>query len=269
MTGARLPFDTGRYPAARPRRNRREPWSRRLVAETRLSVDDLIWPVFVHEGDSPAPVPSMPGAARQSITSLVDAAGRARDLGIPALAVFPATPEDRKTPDGEESANPGNLVCRAVRAVAAAVPDIGLVCDVALDPYTTHGHDGLVRGGEIANDETLEALVAQARVQAGTRCTAHTPPIRLALSVASSIRYRFPRLARESAREQRLPCSFVEFPGPWLTLPTRAAQEAGVRFPEGRSSMSLRSESRPPKQRTPRLDAPAMARRSARAADGP
>ena len=170
MTGARLPFDIGRYPATRPRRNRREPWSRRLVAETRLSVDDLIWPVFVHEGDSPAPVPSMPGAARQSISSLVDAAGRARDLGIPALAVFPATPEDRKTPDGEESANPGNLVCRAVRAVAAAVPDIGLVCDVALDPYTTHGHDGLVRGGEIANDETLEALVAQARVQAEAGC---------------------------------------------------------------------------------------------------
>ncbi len=175
MSGPRVPFDPGRFPAVRPRRNRRDPWSRRLVAETRLSVDDLIWPVFVHDAADPAPIPSMPGAIRQSIASLVDAAGRARGLGIPALAIFPATPPDRKTPDGEEAANPDNLICRAVRAVAAAVPDLGIVCDVALDPYTTHGHDGLLRDGEVANDETLEALVAQALVQARAGCHVIAP----------------------------------------------------------------------------------------------
>ena len=175
MSGARLPFDAGRFPAVRPRRNRREDWSRRLVAETRLSANDLIWPAFVHEHDRPAPVPSMPGVVRHSIPGLVEAARRARDLGVPAIAVFPVTPEDRKSPDGEEAANPDNLVCRAVRAVAKAVPDIGLVCDVALDPYTTHGQDGLVRDGYVVNDETLEALVAQARVQAAAGCHVAAP----------------------------------------------------------------------------------------------
>ena len=175
MSGERVPSDPGRFPTTRPRRNRREPWSRRLVAETRLSVDDLIWPVFVHEAERPAPVSSMPGVERQSIASLVDAAARARDLGIPALAVFPVTPAERKSPDGEEAANPDNLVCRAVRAVARAVPDIGIVCDVALDPYTTHGQDGLVRDGYVVNDETLEALVAQALVQAEAGCHVIAP----------------------------------------------------------------------------------------------
>ena len=175
MSGERVPSDPGRFPTTRPRRNRREPWSRRLVAETRLSVDDLIWPVFVHEAERPAPVSSMPGVERQSIAGLVDAAARARDLGIPALAVFPVTPAERKSPDGEEAANPDNLVCRAVRAVARAVPDIGIVCDVALDPYTTHGQDGLVRDGYVVNDETLEALVAQALVQAEAGCHVVAP----------------------------------------------------------------------------------------------
>ena len=170
MTGPRLPFDAGRFPATRLRRNRREEWSRRLVAETRLAAADLIWPVFVHDGDRPAPVPSMPGVFRLPVSGVAEAALRARDLGIPALAVFPVTPEDRKSPDGEEAVNPDNLVCRAVRAAARAVPDIGLVCDVALDPYTTHGQDGLMRGGEVVNDETLEVLVAQARAQAGAGC---------------------------------------------------------------------------------------------------
>ena len=175
MSGARLPFDIGRYPACRPRRNRRDEWSRRLVAETRLAVDDLIWPVFVHDGADPAPIPSMPGIVRHSLASLADAAGRARELGIPAIAVFPAVPEDCKTADGAEAQNPDNLVCRAVRAAARAAPGIGVVCDVALDPYTTHGHDGLVRDGYVANDETVEALAAQALVQARAGCHVVAP----------------------------------------------------------------------------------------------
>ena len=170
MTGPRLPFDAGRFPAVRPRRNRHDEWSRRLVAETRLSASDLIWPVFVHEGEEPAPIPSMPGAFRLPVEGIAEAALRARDLGIPAIAIFPVTPEDRKSPDGAEALDPGNLVCRAVRAAARAAPDIGIACDVALDPYTTHGQDGLMHGGEVVNDETLEVLVAQARVQAEAGC---------------------------------------------------------------------------------------------------
>ena len=175
MTGPRVPTDFGRYPTTRPRRNRRDDWSRRLTAETTLSVDDLIWPVFVHALDGPAAVPSMPGVERLSISGLVEAAGRAAELGIPAMAIFPVIEEARKTPDGEESGNPDNLVCRAVRAVAEAVPDIGIVCDVALDPFTTHGQDGLVRDGYVVNDETLEVLVKQALVQAEAGCTVIAP----------------------------------------------------------------------------------------------
>jgi len=175
MTGPRVPFDFGRYPTTRPRRNRRDDWSRRLTAETTLSVDDLIWPIFVHDLDSPAPVPSMPGVERLSIAGLVEAAGEAAGLGIPAIAIFPVIDEARKSPDGEECANPENLVCRAVRAVAEAVPDIGIVCDVALDPFTTHGQDGLVRDGYVVNDETVEVLVKQALVQAESGCTVIAP----------------------------------------------------------------------------------------------
>ncbi len=175
MTGPRVPTDFGRFPTTRPRRNRREDWSRRLTAETTLSVDDLIWPVFVHELDGPAPVPSMPGVERLGISGLVDAAGNAAELGIPAMAIFPVIDDARKTPDGEESGNPDNLVCRAVRAVAEAVPDIGIVCDVALVPFTTHGQDGLVRDGYVVNDETLDVLVKHALEQAEAGCTVIAP----------------------------------------------------------------------------------------------
>ena len=167
----------GRYPATRPRRNRRFDWSRRLVAEHRLTVDDMIWPVFVCEGESRRqPIGSMPGAERLSIDLLVKAVGEAAELGIPAVAVFPATPPEKKTPEADEAFNPDNLVCRTVRAIKQAHGDrIGVICDVALDPYTSHGHDGLLRNGTIVNDETVEALCRQALVQAAAGCDVIAP----------------------------------------------------------------------------------------------
>ena len=175
MTGPRLPNDLGRYPTTRPRRNRRDDWSRRLVAETVLTVNDLIWPVFVHELDGPAPIPSMPGVERLSVAGLVEAAQEAASLNIPAIAIFPVIDIADKSPDGEEAVNPDNLVCRAVRAVADALPDIGIVCDVALDPFTTHGQDGLVRDDYVVNDETVDVLARQAVVQADAGCQVIAP----------------------------------------------------------------------------------------------
>src|SRR5690606_24025549 len=157
----------GAFPRVRMRRNRRDDWSRRLVAETRLAAADLIWPVFVQEGkDKASPVPSMPGVERLSINRLIDAVGEAVELGIPAIALFPQVDPALKSEEAEEAWNPDNLMCRAIAAVKRAHPGIGIVCDVALDPYTSHGHDGLIRDGYVANDETLEALVKQALVQA-------------------------------------------------------------------------------------------------------
>ncbi|HYM02602.1 MAG TPA: porphobilinogen synthase [Stellaceae bacterium] len=158
------------------RRNRRDAWSRRLVAENVLTPSDLIWPVFVHDGPAArTPIPSMPGIDRLSIAALVDAAGEAQALGIPVVALFPATPPDRKTPDGDEALNPENLVCRGVRAIKQALPQLGVLCDVALDPFTTHGHDGVLRGGYVANDETVEILCRQALVQAEAGCDIIAP----------------------------------------------------------------------------------------------
>jgi porphobilinogen synthase len=166
----------GHFPLSRPRRNRRHPWLRRLVAEHRLTVDDLIWPVFIQEGTNQrTPIGSMPGVERLSIDLLVEAVREARDLGIPAVALFPVTPTEKKTPDGEEALNSENLVCRAVHAVKKAVPDIGVMCDVALDPYTSHGHDGLLRDGYIVNDDTVEVLCRQAVVQARAGCDVIAP----------------------------------------------------------------------------------------------
>ena len=156
----------GRFPTTRLRRNRQEDWTRRLVAETKLSVDDLIWPVFVQEGtNAKTPVDSMPGVDRLSVDLFVEAAKQARDLGIPAIAIFPETDPKAKTPDAREAYNPGNLVCRATVAVKKAVPGIGVMTDVALDPFNSDGHDGIVKNGRILNDESVEALVKQAIVQ--------------------------------------------------------------------------------------------------------
>jgi porphobilinogen synthase len=149
----------------RPRRNRKSDWTRRLLRENVLTVDDLIWPLFVADNTSAAIV-SMPGVERLSIEGAVRTAERAAKLKIPCLALFPYTDPDLRDHEGTEALNPGNLVCRTVRAVKKAVPEIGILCDVALDPYTSHGHDGLLRDGVIANDETVGILVKQALVQA-------------------------------------------------------------------------------------------------------
>lgn len=157
----------GAFPNVRMRRNRRSNWTRRLVAEHSLRVDDLIWPLFVVEGENKrVPVASMPGVERLSIDNVVATAYEATALNIPAIALFPNTEPRRRSDDAREAFNPENLVCRATRAVKAEGLDIGVILDVALDPYTSHGHDGLVRGDEVANDETLEALVRQSLIQA-------------------------------------------------------------------------------------------------------
>lgn len=155
------------FPIGRPRRNRLDDATRRLVAENRLSVDDLIWPVFVTEGQSRREaVASMPGVDRVSLDLLSDHVGTAVELGIPAVALFPVTPASRKDAEGSEAKNPENLMCRAARQLARDFPGLALVGDVALDPYTDHGHDGVIRDGYVHNDESVEVLSAQAVVQA-------------------------------------------------------------------------------------------------------
>jgi porphobilinogen synthase len=166
----------GRYPRTRLRRNRRDAWSRILVAENRLSPADLIWPVFVQEGRGKrTSIPSMPGVARVTVDELVKDARKAARLNIPAIALFPVVPANLKTEDGDEAWNPDNLVCRAVRALKKNVPEIGVMCDVALDPYTTHGQDGLVRNGYVVNDESIDVLVRQTLVQAEAGCDVIAP----------------------------------------------------------------------------------------------
>ncbi|HEY8567319.1 MAG TPA: porphobilinogen synthase [Beijerinckiaceae bacterium] len=151
----------------RPRRNRKAEWSRRLVRENELTVSDLIWPLFLVEGERRRdPIGSMPGVERLTIDQAVREAERAARLGIPALALFPYTDPSLRDERGSESENPDNLVCRAVRAVKEAVPEIGLITDIALDPYTSHGHDGILRDGIILNDETVAALARQSLNQA-------------------------------------------------------------------------------------------------------
>ncbi len=159
------------FPATRLRRTRQADWSRRLVRQSTLTPDDFIWPIFVMGGQNQRePVASMPGVERLSIDLAVAAAREARDLGIPVIAVFPNTPPEKRSEDGSEALNQDNLVCTAVRAIKDAVPDIGIMTDVALDPYTTHGHDGLLQDGRILNDETIEILVAQSLNQAKAGC---------------------------------------------------------------------------------------------------
>jgi len=164
------------FPTTRLRRLRRHAWTRRLVAENTLSSSDLIWPVFIVEGQQRSePVPSMPGVNRLSTDLAAAAAKEAADLGIPVIALFPCIDPSLKTPDGREAINSSNLVCRTVRAIKDAVPEIGILCDVALDPYTSHGHDGLLIDGDVGNDETIEVLVQQAVVQAEAGCDIVAP----------------------------------------------------------------------------------------------
>ena len=157
----------GRFPATRLRRNRHDAWTRRLVAENALTRHDLIWPIFLVEGERRrTEVAAMPGVQRVSVDLLPAHVEEAVRLGIPAIALFPATPPERKDPEGSEATNPDNLVCRAARLLKREFPDTGLVGDVALDPYTDHGHDGVIRDGYVANDASLAVLTRQALVQA-------------------------------------------------------------------------------------------------------
>ncbi|MGB6863042.1 MAG: porphobilinogen synthase [Pseudolabrys sp.] len=176
------PMETG--PAAherldiptRMRRNRGNEWARRMVREHVLSADDLIWPLFVMDGEKTrVPVPSMPGVERLSIDHAVREAERAARLAIPCIALFPYTDPSLRDETGSEALNPDNLVCRAIAAIKREVPEVGILCDVALDPFTSHGHDGLLRDGVILNDETVAVLVKQAIVQAEAGCDIIAP----------------------------------------------------------------------------------------------
>jgi porphobilinogen synthase len=161
---------------ARPRRNRQSEWVRRMVRENVLTADDLIWPLFLIDGENTrAPVAAMPGVERLSIDEAVRDVERAAALRIPCVALFPYTDPKLRDETGSEALNPDNLVCRAVRALKKAVPDVGVLCDVALDPYTSHGHDGLLHDGRILNDETVATLVQQALVQAEAGCDVIAP----------------------------------------------------------------------------------------------
>ena len=160
----------------RMRRNRKSEWARRMVCENVLTAADLIWPLFIVDGvRTRVPVDSMPGVERLSVDEAVREAARAAALDIPCLALFPYTDPILRDADGSEALNPDNLVCQAIRAIKKEVPEIGILCDVALDPYTSHGHDGLLRGTEIANDETVAVLVKQALCEAEAGCDIIAP----------------------------------------------------------------------------------------------
>ena len=156
------------FPALRMRRGRSAPWIREMLAEHRLHPSDFIWPLFICEGkDSEEPIATLPGVSRWSVDRLAGKAREARDLGIPCVALFPNTPPKLRSEDASEALNRDNLICRAIRAIKDAVPEIGVLTDVALDPYTAHGHDGLTDDqGRVLNDETSAVLVEQALVQA-------------------------------------------------------------------------------------------------------
>src|ERR1700755_3448565 len=160
----------------RPRRNRKSEWARRMVRENVLTTDDLIWPMFVVDGNNArTPVASMPGVDRITVDQVVRDAERAAKLNIPCIALFPYTEASLRDENGSEARNPDNLVCQSVRAIKKEFPDIGILCDVALDPFTSHGHDGLIEDGRILNDETVAVLVKQALTQAEAGCDVIAP----------------------------------------------------------------------------------------------
>jgi porphobilinogen synthase len=162
--------------AIRPRRNRKAEWARRLVRENVLTTNDLIWPMFVVDGENTrTPVASMPGVDRLTVDQAVRDAERAMKLDIPCIALFPYTDPSLRDENGSEALNPNNLVCQSVRAIKKEFPELGVLCDVALDPFTSHGHDGLIEDGKILNDETVSVLVRQALVQAEAGCDVIAP----------------------------------------------------------------------------------------------
>jgi len=163
------------YPALRLRRLRQADWSRRLVREHTLTPNDLIWSLVVHEGEGLVPVPSMPGVSRHSVKDAAEAARQAKALGIPAIAIFPHIDGSRKDPIGTAAGDPGGVIPRAVAAMKAAAPEVGIMCDVALDPFTDHGHDGVIEKGRILNEATIERLVEQGLMQAQAGCDILAP----------------------------------------------------------------------------------------------
>jgi len=172
--------DAGASPAldltVRPRRNRKAEWARRMVRENVLTTDDLIWPLFLIDGSNKREqVASMPGVDRLSVDQAVREVERAMKLTIPCIALFPYTDPSLRDEEGSEATNPNNLICQAVRAIKKEFPEIGILCDVALDPFTSHGHDGLISDGKILNDETVAVLVRQALVQAEAGCDIIAP----------------------------------------------------------------------------------------------
>ncbi|MEO8813165.1 MAG: porphobilinogen synthase [Caulobacteraceae bacterium] len=169
------PLPLAPFPALRLRRLRQAEWTRRLVRETVLTPADLIWSIVVHEGEGRVPVASMPGVDRLSVGDAAGAAREAKTLGIPAIAVFPHIDGARKNARGDLALDPDGLVARAVKAMKDAAPEVGVMCDVALDPFTDHGHDGLIENGRVHNDATLERLVAQGLMQAKAGCDILAP----------------------------------------------------------------------------------------------
>ncbi len=163
------------YPALRMRRLRQADWTRRLVRESRLAPSDLIWSVIVHDGEGRVPVASMPGVQRLSVAEAAKAAREAKALGIPAIAVFPHVDGGEKNAVGSKAADPDGLIARAVKGMKDAAPEVGIMCDVALDPFTDHGHDGVIEAGRILNDATIERLVAQGLMQARAGCDILAP----------------------------------------------------------------------------------------------
>jgi porphobilinogen synthase len=161
----------GKYPATRMRRNRRHDWTRRLMAENTLSPEDFILPIFVGIGEGRRdPIPSMPGVDRISVNLLEEVVGEAKEASIPAVVIFPEVDPAVKTPDAREAYNPDNLVCQSIRTIAKAYPEMGIICDAALDPFNSDGHDGLVVDGYVVNDESIELLCKQSIVQAEAGC---------------------------------------------------------------------------------------------------
>ena len=164
------------FPATRLRRLRQADWSRRLVQENTLTVNDLIWAVVVSDTADPTePVDAMPGVERLGLDALADAARRTEKLGIPAMAIFPHIDPAKKDENGSEALNPKGLVPQAIRTIKEAAPNVGVICDVALDPFTTHGHDGILKDGIIRNDDTVERLIQQALIQAHAGCDVVAP----------------------------------------------------------------------------------------------
>ena len=166
----------GSYPSIRLRRNRKTEWSRRLVSENNLSTNDLIWPIFIREGKNiKEPVKTMPGIYRYTIDKIENLVEKAINKKIPMIALFPNTPISKKNAKGSEALNKNNLVCKALRLIKKNYKEIGLMCDVALDPYTTHGHDGILKNNYVDNDETVKVLIKQSLLQAKMGCDVIAP----------------------------------------------------------------------------------------------